>query len=274
MYLKIQNKLKPDDFLNLADVLSEKTVDSITLLDKIDYEFVIAEPLIISVLDSSCSFNVAIHFRDPLGHVAWTFIGMEDKGVEISNNDISWHVSKEINEKELEVDIPYALMMLDRLVNFACKREGTRIRDVILIDSKVMNHQIRLSKLKTERKRKGEKPTAFGTIHSINAREAKLLAGDLIPLYSNYDKYNLYEKKKVYRYIPRKLVMKLLRCDGTSMIREDEFDDDEKEVVEDLVRRKYLKKTMVMGKFHYHELSEKTRERIHSVSQQRTNKKT
>lgn len=259
MNVRIQNNLKNDDFLKLVEVLGKETVDSITLIDEIDYGFVVTEPLVVSVSNSSYTIDVAVHFEDPIGYVAWAYEKIENRELVLSSKDTEWHVSKIIDEKEIEVDIAYALQLLESLINYACSYRGVRINQVFKVDLEVMKRQIRQAEIGQERRRRGEKIMPFGTIHGRSARDAKTLAGDLIPLYVDYDKWDLYETKKIYKYLPRQLVMKLLKYNSKSMVSEDDFNEDEKRVLEDLVARKYLKKTRVIGKIYYFDLNEKTR---------------
>ena len=269
MNVKIQNNLKPDDFIRLVDVLREKTVDSVTLLDGIDFDFVVTEPLVVSVSNSFYSIDVAVHFEDPIGYVAWAYEEIENRGVVLSSNDAEWHIRKTIDEREIEVDIAYALQLIEGLINYACSFRGTKIDDVFTVSSKRIQRLINQAILEKERKMRGEEILPFGTLHAKSAIDAKKLAGNLIPIYVDYDKWDLYGTKKIYKYLPRKLVMKLLKCDRNSMVCEDEFDDNEKDMLKDLVGRKYLKKKKVFGKIHYFDLNEKTKRHFLSMLRQK-----
>jgi len=81
----------------------------------------------------------------------------------------------------------------------------------------------------------------------------------------DYDKWDLYGTQKVYRYLPRELVRKLLRCDHIHMICEDEFNEDEKDTLNDLVGKNYLKKKRILGKTCFYDLNEKTRRHFNSM---------
>lgn len=269
MDVNIRNELKPDDFIRLVDVLREKMVDLLTLVDGIDFGFVVTEPLVVSVSNSSYSIDVAVHFEDPIGYVAYIYKDIENRGLILSSNDTEWHIKKTIDEKEIEVDILYALQLIEDLINYACSFRGIRIDDVFMVNSKRIERQIHKAIVEKERKLRGEKIMPFGTLHAKSAREAKTVANDLIPIYVGYDKWDLYGTKKVYKYLPRKLVMKLLKCDCDSMVCEDEFDDDEKDVLKDLVVRKYLKKREVFGKTYYFDLNEKTKRHFLSMLRQK-----
>lgn len=272
MKVKIQNDLKSDDFIELADALEEKGVDSVTILDGIDYGFVVTKPLVISASDSSYSMVVSIHFRDPIGHVAWAFLGIEDRGLVNDSNNTRWSTTKEIDEKEIEGDLAYASELIEGLVNYACSRRGIIKDEVFAVNSKTIQHVIHKRILEKDMKLRGERISPYATLHGDSARDVKILSGDLIPLYEGHGKWDLFGSKKSYKVIPRKLVMKLLRCDQTSMVCEDEFDENERKVLEHMVWKKFLKKQKIAGKTHYFGLNEKTRRYFSRILRQRSNK--
>jgi len=63
--------------------------------------------------------------------------------------------------------------------------------------------------------------------------------------------------------------MKLLKCNNSTLLPEDLFDDNERKILEDLIVRKYLKKRKVAGKVHYFDLNEKTRRHFLSMFRQK-----
>ncbi|UCE44341.1 MAG: hypothetical protein JSV57_02360, partial [Candidatus Bathyarchaeota archaeon] len=78
-------------------------------------------------------------------------------------------------------------------------------------------------------------------------------------LYKEHDKTYLYDAKRVYYLLPHDFAVNLLRCDATTLVREEEFDNRSKEVLRDLVYKKYLKKRELLdGTVCYYGLNEKT----------------
>lgn len=157
-------------------------VDSVTLLDGIDFGFVVTELLVVSVSNSYYSIDVAIHFEDPIGYVAYIYKEIENRGLVLSSNDTEWHIKKTIDEKEIEVDITYALQLIEGLINYACSFRGIKVDDVFTVNSKRIERQIQQAIVEKERKLRGEKIMPFGTLHAKSAREAKTVANDLIPI--------------------------------------------------------------------------------------------
>jgi len=90
-------------------------------------------------------------------------------------------------------------------------------------------------------------------------------------LYKEHDKAYLYDSKQVYYLLPHDFVICLLRCDATTLVRQEEFDDSGKEVLRDLVYKKYLKKRELFdGTVCYYGLDEKTRRCLKKHLEQRT----
>jgi hypothetical protein len=257
--------MKSDDFTGLANLLREKTVDTVVILKKIDFDFVVVEPLVISVSDSFYSIDIEVYFEDNIGFEAWAHKNIENRRLVLSSNGTEWHVKKTIDEKEIEDDINYALQLIEGIVNYACSDRGMNMDEVFTVNSRNIRRLINQAAVDEERKMRGEKIQPFETLHAKSARNAKDLGGDLIPIYVDYDKWDLYGTKKIYRYLPKELVRKLLRCDRNHMICEDEFDEDEKDILNDLIGRKYLKKEKIFGKTHYYDLNEKTRRHFISM---------
>jgi hypothetical protein len=97
-------------------------------------------------------------------------------------------------------------------------------------------------------------------MHAKSSKDAKERAGDLIPLYKEYDKTYFYDDKRVYFLLPHDFVATLLRCDEGTIIMEEEFDTRGREVLRDLVYKKRLRKHETLGGIVcYYGLDEKTR---------------
>jgi hypothetical protein len=78
-------------------------------------------------------------------------------------------------------------------------------------------------------------------------------------LYEEYDRWDLYGGKKVYRLLPRNFVAKLLKCQKDTLIPEDEFSDREKEVLNYLAKRRQIRRRKIAGRTCYFDLEDKTR---------------
>jgi hypothetical protein len=53
--------------------------------------------------------------------------------------------------------------------------------------------------------------------------------------------------------------VKLLKCEQNSLIPEDQFSENERKVLNDYVKKKYIRSAKVAGKTCYFDLDEKTR---------------
>lgn len=58
--------------------------------------------------------------------------------------------------------------------------------------------------------------------------------------------------------IPRSFATKLLKCEQNSLIPEDQFSENERKVLNDYVKKKYIRSAKVAGKTCYFALDEKT----------------
>jgi hypothetical protein len=104
---------------------------------------------------------------------------------------------------------------------------------------------------------------AFAVINAENASE--LYTEDLVPIYEEYSKRNLPEKEKAFRVVPRKFATKLLKFESNSMFPEDEFTEDEKQVLNAFAKKKYFKSAKVAGKTVYFGLNSEIRRYLMSV---------
>ncbi len=74
--------------------------------------------------------------------------------------------------------------------------------------------------------------------------------------------------------LPHEFVNSLLRCDETTMVREEEFDKRGKNVLKDLVYRKRLKKhETIDGIVCYYDLEGKTRRYLTKYLERRTSRR-
>ena len=117
-------------------------------------------------------------------------------------------------------------------------------------------------KRKEESKTHKEKSKAFTVINAKNASE--LYTEHLVPIYEEYDKRNLPEKK-AFRMLPREFATKILKFESNSMIPEDNFTETEKQVLNIFRNKKYFKSAKVAGRTFYFGLDSKIRRYVMSV---------
>ena len=113
-----------------------------------------------------------------------------------------------------------------------------------------------------ESKKHKEKIEAFTIINAENASE--LFTEHLVPIYEEYDKRNLPEKK-AFRMLPRKFAAKILKFESNSMISEDNFTETEKKTLNAFSNKKYFKSAKVAGRTFYFDLDSKIRRYMMSV---------
>lgn len=266
MAIVIENKLTNDDLLTLLDRFQNRGLDSLILFAGLNLDFIKISPLTISLEDSEYTLDCQILLEQPIGHVAWVGSEINPKYVFARSKSIKLHITKsQLTTEEIENDINASLKLLEHVANYTCERQGILVDEHILLDSKYLETQLEIHEKKELMVKRGEAVRPFEKVHADSSTDARRLAGDLIPIYVDYDKWDLYGTKKVYRFLPRSLVMKLLRCNHSTLMPEDSFDNNEREILEDLVLRKYLKKTKVAGKIHYFDLNEKTRRHFLSM---------
>jgi hypothetical protein len=125
------------------------------------------------------------------------------------------------------------------------------------------------SEKKSKEKLKSRKETVepFAIVHAENGSE--LCKDNLVPIYEEYDKRNLFGEKKAFRIVPRKFATKLLKFERNSMIPEAHFNKSEKMVLNDFAKKKYIKCAEVAGKKVYFDLNSKIRRYLINVLQHR-----
>jgi len=270
MPVKLENKLTRDDLSTLLDSFQNRTLNSVILFAGFDLDFIKTSPLTMSVEDSKYTLESRILFQDPIGLTAWIGSTIDPQYVFAHSKSIKLRISKpQLNIQDIENDINASLELLEHVANYSCEWHGILVDEHFVLDSKFLRNQLELQEKKEKMMKRGEVARPFEAVHADSSRDARKLAGDLVPIYVDYDKWDLYGTKKVYRYLPRSLVMKLLRCDQVSWMPDDLFDNKEREILEDLVVRRYLKKRKVAGKVHYFDLNEKTRKHFLSMFRQK-----
>jgi len=259
MPFKIENKLTTSDLENLVNALEDGLVDSIELLPEFEYESIEVSQLTISARNGY-SLTASLNFHDPIGNTVCSNLRIKEYGLKKSTRTIEINIRKLKNDpKELADTIKHSLSLVEKIVNYACTIRNEPVHDVFVIDFKLISRQLSRSKAVRERTLRGEKVKAFELVHADGGKELKALSDDLIPFYDEYDRWDLYGGKKVYRLLPRDFVVKLLRCQGNTLISEDQFDEREKEVLGDLVKRHQIKRRKIAGRVYYFDLDDKTK---------------
>jgi len=259
---KIKNELKKTDYKRLTGFLEEKARFSIALFPGVDLEFVSVSPVIVGVEGFGHKAHAEILFKRPIGFEVFDDLELDEKTRRsIAVNRKNFKLSKIVTEPtELEKDLNILLKTVERIVNHICNRFDRLVEEAFVLNSEWLDKQFDAILEREELEKRDEIPRPFGTIHAESSKAAKERSGDLIPLYKEHDKTYLYEAKRVYFLLPHDFVATLLRCDETTMVREEEFDKEGKRVLRDLVYKKRLRKhETVEGLMCYYGLNEKTR---------------
>lgn len=262
MRFKIKNELKNTDYKRLTEFLKDSPNVSIELFPGTDLEFVSVTPVLVAVESFGHRINTEILFEQPIGFEIHGNIKLDDEMQSVlAVNRRSFKLSKIVTEPtDLEKDLNIILKTTERIVNHICNRFSILVEQTFMVNSERLDRQLDIVVRSGELEKRGETPKPFGTIHAKGSKNAKERAGNLIPLYKEHDKTYLYDAKRVYFLLPHDFVTKLLRCDTTTMMREEEFDKRGKEVLRDLIYKKYLKKHETLdGIVCYYGLNEKTK---------------
>jgi hypothetical protein len=260
MNTRIENRLNRQDFVKLADSLRDKSVDSVELLPSIDYGFLKVSSLVVSRDNKGYSITSRMLFNDPIGNTVCVHMGIEELGLRKSPKKIELDLRKPlVCDNEIAKDIAYSLSLIEGVVNYACMIRDEQRFDVFIVESKLIARQIGRSKIGKERNLRREKIEPFAIVHADSGIDLRIQSDDLIPLYEEYDRWDLYGGKKAYRLLPRSFALKLLKCDDSALIPEEQFDDMERKTLDDLVKKKYIKSRRIAGKTHYFGLDKKTR---------------
>lgn len=259
---KMMNELKKDDYVRLMEFLSENKSALIELFPGVDLGFMSVSPLVVAVEGFGYSINGEVSFQQPIGLEVNENLKLDDEiGTSILANYRSIKLSKVVTEaSELESDLNICLKILERIVNQTCNMLDTLVEQTSTVNSEWLDRQLDMMLRKEELEKRGETAKPFGTIHAKGWKDAKERAGDdLVPVYLERDKTYLYEGNKIFIYLPRNFVMKLLKIESRTMIPADQFTDKEREVLNKFSRRQYVKTRRITGKICYYDLNEKTR---------------
>jgi hypothetical protein len=259
---KITNRLKNVDYEKLAEFTKNHAGFSIELLPEMGFEHVSVSPITVAVEGFGFRIDAETSFTEPVGFELGDNLGLKSETcAHVTINRRSFRLSKIVTDQtDLEGDLNVILKAIERIVNGVCAMFDTQVERVVTLDSESLDAQLEVTRKRDELEKRGETPRPFGTIHADGSRDAKERAGGLIPLYKERDKAYLYDAKQVYYLLPHDFAVCLLRCDVTTLVRQEEFDSRGKDVLRDLVYRKYLKKRELFdGTVCYYGLDEKTR---------------
>ena len=265
MRFKIVNELKKIDYERLAEFVKGHTGSSIELFPAIDLEHASVSAVTVATEGFGFRIDAETSFAEPVGFEICGDLGLENETrIDLSINRRSFILSKTVTEPlDLEVDLNVILRTIERIVNSVCVRFGLQVEKVITLDSELLDTQLEMTLKREEVQKRGEVPRPFCTIHATGLRDAKERSGGLIPLYKEHDKTYLYDAKKVYFLLPHNFAVSLLRCDASNFVRQEEFDNRVKDVLTDLVHKKYLKKRELSdGTVCYYGLDEKTQRHL------------
>ncbi|MGD8505749.1 MAG: hypothetical protein PVF15_03700 [Candidatus Bathyarchaeota archaeon] len=275
MCFKIGNELKHSDYKRLTDFLKDNENISIEIFLGVDLDFVSINPITVAVEGFGYKIDAEAVLKQPIGFEVYNGLKLDDDtNASIRVNRRNLKLSKIVAEQvDLERDLNMILKIVERIVNHVCIRFGGLIEKVFTLNSESLDQQLSLILESEELEKRAEVPRPFGTMHAKDSRDAKERAGGLIPLYKERDKTYLYDAKRVYFLLPHDFVANLLRCDDTTMVREEEFDKRGKEVLRDLVYKKHLKKHETMGGIVcYYSLDGKTRRYLIKHLERRTSR--
>jgi hypothetical protein len=258
--MKIDDKLGPSDFSLLADAFGDEEIDSIELLPTIDLGFVRILPLTISRCGNGYSISTRMFFADPIGNTVFVNTNTEEHGIWKRGKKIELDLKKPLRTgEELGKDIAYGLMVVERVVNYAYEVRGLHNYDSYVVDAKLIEEQIERKKKIREMESRHEKLEPFKIVHAESAHDLSILSKDLVPFFWEYDKFDLFGGKGMYCMFPRNFAAALLKCDKSALIPEEQFGKYGKEFLDELVRRKHLKRREFAGKPCYFDLNEQTR---------------
>ena len=262
MRFRIKNELEKTDYERLTDFLKENPDALIELFPGVDLQFVSVSPVTIAVEGYGYKIDAETLFKQSIGFEVYDNLKLNDETrFSIAVNRRNLKLSKIVAEPvDLDRELNIILKTVERIVNHMCIRFDELVEHAFTLNSEWLDRQLNMILEKEELKKRAEIPRLFGTIHAKGSRDAKERAGNLIPLYKERDKTYLYDAKRVYFLLPHDFVANLLRCDDSTMIREEEFDERGKEVLRDLVYKKRLRKHETLGGIVcYFGLNDKTR---------------
>ncbi len=271
---KIKNELEDADYDKLANFLKDRQSVSIELFPGTAWDFVSVSPVTVAVEGFGYKINAETSLEQPIGFEVHADLKLDDAHAHIAVNRRNLKLSKIVTEQvDLQNDLNMILKIVERIVNHICIRFDRLVEQAFTLNSGWLDGQLNMMLEREELEKRGEIPRPFGAIHAKSSRDAKERADGLIPLYKERDKTYLYDAKRVYFLLPHDFVTNLLRCDDTTMVREEEFDKRSKGVLRDLVYRKRLRKHETMdGIVCYYNLDGKTRRYLTKHLERRTSR--
>lgn len=266
MHVKIHNTLKTWDFDRVASLLKEELNEIEIFKYPSSLEFIDISTLQVLVKETGYVVNVEFCFREPIAQIIFYGLKIEEKmrryfTVNIEHINLSIP-KKTLDSKQLESDIEFSLRIFQRVINNTYHHYGKLLEEEHTVSSDSLEQQIDFRLREKEWRKRVEVPRPFSVIHATNLKEAIKLGGDLIPLYKGYDKHYLFEEKNEYWLLPRSFVIKLFNCTGKNMLPEGRFNSAEKDVLRDLIYKKWIKKQVVQGTIHFYGLNEGTEKRL------------
>jgi hypothetical protein len=263
--LKVENKLTASDLENLAFALEDKLVKSIELLPELEYESIDSSPLVVKPQEGYL-LTVDLGFHDPIAGTVCSILRIEERGLQKTTRTIEMRIRRsKVDPQELTEDISYSCSLIEKVVNYTCTIRNESIHDVLSISSEQISRQLRRSRAERERSLRGEEIKMFGVIHAGSGLDFEKLPDDLVPFYAEYDRFDLYGGGKVYRLLPRTFVSKILKCQGDLMISESDFNKNEIEILETLVKKHQIKKRKIAGKYYYFSLDDATKRYLYNA---------
>ena len=259
--MQIKNQLEISDLSKLKNILTNGEIESLEILPEVTARNVKIEPLKLEINDGGYLLSGEFLFRVPIGNQVCDSIDIEERGLSKSVNRLELSLRQPIFDEEiLENDLSYAFLLIDKLVNHCAREDSEEYYGEITVNSALLDRQIQRALKTKDMEQRKETYEAFAVVHADSGPDLRpVLPQDLVPVYEEYDRFDLHGAKKAFRLLPRKFVNKLLKCEADSMIPEDFFEEQEKTVLSDYVKRKYVKEIIVAGKRYYFDLSEKTR---------------
>jgi len=258
--MKIDNKLNKSDFLKIKEALDDDSINTIELLKEINHGFVEVAPLTIAPSGKGYVVQTRIVFDDPIGNTVCLNTNIKEIGIKKSTSRINLELRKPIvDDEEIEKDITYGLSLIEKVVNYSCEIRSEECSDNFIVDSKFVERQIEKSKREKDVELRNEKLEPFAVVHADSGFELRVQSLNLVPVYEEYDRFSLYGGKKAFILLPRSFAMKLLTCEQNSLIPEEQFSENERKVLNDYVKKKYIRSAKVAGKTCYFALDENTR---------------
>jgi hypothetical protein len=259
MNLRINNRLEESAYCRLIRALENASFDSATFLQRLRYESVEVEELVISPEDTGYSVRTILFFQDPIGSSVCTKAGIKECGLEKSPTFIRLNLHRTVvDSKQLIADIDYSLLLVEKIVNYVCTIRGEYVDDIFSVDSVLLNQQIAEDEARKTRELRGERIEPFAIIHADSGFDLTAISPDLVPIYREFDRWDLFGGTKTYQLLPREFVLKLLKCQGPTLIPEDQFSEKERDILRDLTKKHHIKAIEVAGKTHFFDLDART----------------